>query len=370
MTEFELKKTLGQEIEIPLGVEERIHQACAQVRPAPRAGRRTRRPLRTALVAAAMVAALSISAAAVYAVNHGPAFQMFFGNESRPSVEAQQEYDEYGRLSLNLPDTERVPVDEDLAENLVGDYLPDASYTWQIGEYTLTVEDYLLDEHTGTAKIYYILSRPGGVEGLTVFPQDGNVAVDGTGIGLPHFCVLQGEIGSYFDGSWMPLHENTYLDQSRSTEDTFYLVASLAGEGWSAADGLHVEFHDLRLKDESGQGLYVGLVETVELPAVESLPAVTVTDPETGEMAACFSAIGMVLDARHVEPGSYVKYVALEYADGTSYVVKDSVANVDNSEYGVYNLDNTQLRLCFNRLVDPERVVAVTVDGTTYSVKS
>lgn len=66
----------------------------------------------------------------------------------------------------------------------------------------------------------------------------------------------------------MPMHGETYLDQSRSTEDTWYLVASLAYEGWSAADGMHVEFHDLRLKDESGQGLYVGLVDPEQVVAV------------------------------------------------------------------------------------------------------
>lgn len=143
-------------------------------------------------MAAAVAAALCVGAAAGYLVNHGTAFQLFFGNENRPSVEAQQEYNEYGRLSMNLPTMERVPMDEDLAKDLVGDYLSDERYIWQIGEYTLTVEDYLLDEHTGTAKIYYTLSRPGGVEELTAFPQDGEVAADGTGIGIPHFCVLQG----------------------------------------------------------------------------------------------------------------------------------------------------------------------------------
>ena len=112
----------------------------------------------------------------------------------------------------------------------------------------------------------------------------------------------------------------------------------------------------------------MGLVETVELPAAKSLPAVTVTDPETGETAVCFSAIGMVLDARYLESEDHVRYVALEYADGTSYVIEDSAANVYNAEYGVYTLDNTQLQLCFNRLVDPEQVVSVTVDGTTYAV--
>ena len=296
-------------------------------------------------------------AAGAYAAGHSGVFQALSGDQSCTSVAAQTEYDEDGRMILNLPDTERVPVDEDAAETLVGSYLSDQSVVWQVGEYTLTVEQYLLDEHTGTAKICYSLYRPGGVEGLAVSPYDGTVWADGAGIGIPHFCVQT-------DGEWSTLNERTYLDQSRSTEDTWYLVASLASaRAWSAADGLRIEFHDLRRKDESGQGLYVGLVDTTELPGVDSLSAVTVVNPETGGAAACFSAIGMLVDAGYLEEGGYVGYVALEYADGSTYVVQDDAGNVDNAEHGLYNMDGTQLRLCFNRLVDPAQVVSVAVDG-------
>ena len=361
MTEQELRELLSRPVEVPREVEARMAETCA------RAGqtsgkRRPRRGLRTLVLAACLAAALCVGAAAGYGANHSTVFQLFFGNENRTSVEAQQEYDEYGRLTLNLPDTERVPVDEEEAESLVGSYLSEEPFVWQVGEYTLTVEQYLLDEHTGTAKIYYSLYRPGGIEGLAVSPYDGTVWADGTGIGMPHFCVRT-------DGEWSVLRGDVYLDQSRSTEDTWYLAASLADfRAWRAADGLRIEFHDLRLEDESGQGLYVGLVDTTELPGAESLPAVTAVNPETGGTAVCLSAIGMLADTSYLEDGDYVRSVSLEYADGSTYVVRDDAGSVDNTEYGLYNMDGTQLRLCFNRLVDPEQVVSVTVDGTVYAV--
>ena len=57
--------------------------------------------------------------------------------------------------------------------------------------------------------------------------------------------------------------------------------------------------------------------------------------------------------------------VALEYADGTSYVVCDRAADLDNTEYalGCGSRPDMTLRLCFNRLVDPARVVSVEVNG-------
>ena len=136
-----------------------------------------------------------------------------------------------------------------LEEALVGDYLPKTGYVWQVGEYTLTVESYLLDEHTGAGRVYFTLERPGGVEEL-----------------------------------------------------------------------------------------------------------------------ARVSAIGMLLQVPDVDQ---VKRVALEYADGTSYVVCDRAADLDNTEYALSwtRREGQGLTLVFNRLADPDQVRAVTVDGVRYSVE-
>ena len=50
-------------------------------------------------------------AAGAYAAGHSGVFQALSGDQSCTSVAAQTEYDEDGRMILNLPDTERVPVD-------------------------------------------------------------------------------------------------------------------------------------------------------------------------------------------------------------------------------------------------------------------
>lgn len=107
---------------------------------------------------------------------------------------------------------------------------------------------------------------------------------------------------------------------------------------------------------------------------MDSLPAVTVTNPETGELSAAFSAIGMMVDTRYLTtylPDGYevhdsIGYLALEYTDGTSYVVRDS--GLDNADYACSDEHSTQTRFCFNRLVDPSQVTAVIVDGQRYAV--
>ena len=178
MTERELREALSRPVELPAEVEQRLREACAQ------AGgrtekRRPRRVLRTALLAACLAAGLCLAAAAGYTIvrgekapDLGAALEGLFGNESRPSLQAQTEFDETGRQTLALPDQERVPLDGEQAEALLGDYLPETGYVWQVGDYTLTVESWLLDEHTGAGRVYFTLERPGGVEGLQAAPVD------------------------------------------------------------------------------------------------------------------------------------------------------------------------------------------------------
>ena len=103
----------------------------------------------------------------------------------------------------------------------------------------------------------------------------------------------------------------------------------------------------------------------LELPGVDSLPAVSVADPVAGEELARVSAIGMLIRTPDVDQ------VALEYADGTSYVVCDRAADLDNTEYALSwtRGEGQGLTLVFNRLADPNQMRAVTVDGVRYSVE-
>ena len=371
MTEFELKQGLSQEIGLPRAVEERLAQACAQATAEKARPVRRRRPLRAVRIgaaAAAAVAVLSVGAMAASFASHSAVFQGFFGNESHPSLQYGADYDERG---LYLMNNERLPVDEEQAEALVGAYLPEESYTWQIGAYTLTVESYLLDENTGTAKVNYSLHRPGGLEGITVDRRTGCADFYGKGSILPSFRALCSDPESPFYGEYLLLGEGGQVDLARSTEDTLYLTESLtlapdtgwADGGWKAADGLRIEVFGLRFA-ESDVMADMDPLATLDLPGLESLPAVTLADPETGEPAAVISAIAMKLpDSPRLD---YDTDISVTLDDGSTYVVYDFKNHLGNND-SISRGEGT-LRVIFNRLVDPARVASVTVDGVTYAV--
>ena len=318
MTEQELREILGGPVEVPDIVEEKMAAACARLRAGERRPVR-RRGLRTVFALAAAAAVLCAGAAAGYWITR-----------------------------MEVPVEENKP-----ALMVVGDSLPDTGYTWTVGDYTLTVEAYLLDQETGTGKIYFLLERPDGLEGVEIAPEDGEVWFNGEGIALT-FRVGENERVGY----------RIYADQARTTDNTLAAVASFVVAGteadWQAADGLTIGFHDLRLNQNSEKD--VSLLAELELPGAESLPAVTAVNPDTGERAAVLSAIGIALDAEDIDE---VDRVVLHYADGSSYVVRDEAQNLDNTEYalGCGSRPDMTLCLCFNRLVDPEQVVSVAVNG-------
>ena len=375
MTEFELKQGLEQDIELPEIVEKRLSQVCAQAQAgaAPTRRKRPMRAVRTALVAAAVGAALCMGAGAVYVANHSDTFQAFFGDKTYSSTQYTEYYDEYGNFYVTSVNEERVPVDEEQAESLVGAYLSDEGYVWQVGEYTMTIESYLLDENTGTAKVCYSLYRPGGVQGLVYDDYTGHLGTDLSGIAIPQFWVTVNDPKSIYDGEFLPMSGDERVDLTRSTADTLYIMAPLAMDGWKAASGLQVQIHDLsRIDYTSMDPIPDTLMDALDLPGLESLPAITIPNPETGEAAVIISAIGMLVDDGYLESGDYVRDITITYTDGSTYLVRDNVNKVQNYDYALitgYGTEEEATRFVFNRLVDPEQVACVTIDGQTYTVK-
>ena len=368
MDEKKLYEILGQKLEVPDMVNQRLEQACGMAAQGRRpAKRRGFRPLRAALVAAALIAALCATATAAYqifrqdvAVSKPQLVEGILGGGG-VSWEQEKHYDANGRLSY-WPRRETVPVDEEQALRLLGDYLPESGYQWQIEDFTFTVEGYVLDEHTSTGRIYYTIEHPGGFPEGSVDWAHGLLDFTKFDFSLPGF-EPQTEVKWHWFGS------RQYVDVTRSTAEKLVIVEALANPlaasdaGWKAADGLRVKFYD-------GKRVTANL----ELPGVDSLPAVTVKNPETGKTAVTFSAIGLMVDTQYLrsylpngdEIHGTVRYLALEFADGTSYVIRDT--GLDNADYSCGDEHSTLQHVCFNRLVDPAQVAAVVVDGQRYAV--
>lgn len=376
MDEQRLQTILGQKLEVPDMINKKLEETYAQLegrrRPAKRRGVR---PVRTALIAAALVAALCVTATAAYnyyirqsvPVDEGQTVQGIVGG-GQPSWDEEQVYDEHGKLEHNWYNRQTVPADPNQAMALLGDYLPECGYQWQIEDFTLTVEGYALDEHTGTAKFYYTVEHPGG------FPED---AVDWQHGYLNYTAnILYVTFESMSDTDWsFSFGGRTYVDVERSTPEKLCLVDSGAaiGAGWKAEDGVRIRFSipgEEHQQDVGGKHIISRddprVEGALELPGVKSLPAISASDPAAGR-AVELSAIGLKLNCEDMD---MVGYVALDYADGARYVVYDRAGNLDNADYvlGGGERPDMVVRYVFNRLVDPSQVAAVIVDGQRYEV--
>lgn len=263
--------------------------------------------------------------------------------------------DEGAANPIYWPNREAVEVNPAQAQALLGDYLPGCGYQWQIEDYTLTVGGYVLDEHTGAAKFYYTVEHPGGFGDGAVDWEHGWLNNEFFRIGVTF------ETQSDVSRLWFGGHQ--YVDVEQSTEEKLCIVNSAANDsGWKAEDGFIINFTVYGKTDRDDDVISVKL----ELPGLKSLPVVSATDPATGKAVAELSCIGLLLSGDMNE----VDYIALDYADGTRYVVRDDAKGLDNTDYGLISGErpDRDLRLVFNRLVDPSQVASVTVDGQRYEV--
>lgn len=287
------------------------------------------------------------------AVDTSQAMQGMFG-KSRPSWTERGEYDAAGNWFYN-PNRETVAVDSAFAQDLLGDALPGTGYQWRIGDYTLTVEAYVVDENTSTAKFYYTLEHPGGF---------GEGAVDET-LGLLNYNHYR--VGVTFQSTAEEdpyLGRRRYVDVRRSTAEKLCIVdcAASATGNWKAEDGFLITFQVWGEEEPNKEELSAVL----ELPGVESLPAVSAASPAGDRLE--LSAIGVKLPCAHIDE---VDYLALEYKDGTQYVVLDDGAHLDNTDYGLGSGERPHMvaRYVFNRLVDPSQVTAVVVNSQRYETE-
>lgn len=370
MDEQKLHKILGQNVEVPDMVNKRLENTYAQLERNRRsAKRRGFRPVRMVLIAAALVAVLCATATAAYQifrqdvpVNMPQTVQGILSG-SQHSWEHTEIYNESGKLKYYWPNRETVEVSPEQAQALLGDYLPESGYQWQIGDYTFTVEGYVLDEHTGTGRFYYSVEHPGG------FPEDAVNWETGVLTYKSHINVLF-STKSGVHWKWIS-GKLTFVDMERSTPEKLYLMegGASAEQGWKAEDGLSVNFTITGETDRDDNVLSVDL----DLPGVKSLPVVEIFHPETGELAAAISPISVRADVRYLRNelsnGDVIwdseRYLALEYADGSRYVIEG--ADMDNADYWMRDMEGYTVAV-FNRLVDPSQVTAVIVDGYRYEV--
>lgn len=329
---------------------QRIQEATlAKIRAAqPQAPRRPRRKYRPLVLAAALALALSVSALAAAGVLQGhwnleAAFGTGLGSNPNGVVEEDQD----GRLITNLPAWERVEVDASLADELLTPYLTATDEVVSYDGYTLGLEANLYDPATGCGLAYYTLENPDGVTGYQVL-ADGELWFDAQTV-----FARTDQAG------------HTYLDTDRSTDTKLYIL-----EYYIAAQPLKtltLELGAFVPDTWTGKGVYGEVQTALPVPLVSADLPLRQADQQGNTPAVTLSPIGLTLSSdQPIDQVTDRSYLALEYADGSRYVILDDANFLDNSAYGLYPNDNT-LTLSFNRLVDTRQVVKVILDGQEIS---
>lgn len=288
----------------------------------------------------------------------------FYGNEEMESFAGGEVYrdDEDKPYSVVLPTIERVPVDEELAQEVTPPIAAvGQSVSW--GDYTLTIQAHQHDKNLGAGTVYYTVENPNGVEGYgTQFNGE---------LWWPN-----GEIMHLRGASW----EN-YLIPGETTDTKLSVACYYHGtqwlEKWRQQDYFEMCFYNTD--------------ETIQLPKYASEEETTALISENGEIL--ITSIGMevriqdmeflqydtIIDADGIEcprvNEADINHVAVQFSDGSEYIVeKDKDGEfIDNCvDVTIYNQDytfGTLVTYMFNRIIDPGLVTGVVINDTVFPVE-
>ena len=288
----------------------------------------------------------------------------FYGNEEMESIEGGEVYvdDEYKPYTVVQPTIERVPLDEELAEEVAPPIAAvGQSVSW--GDYTLTIQAHQHDKNLGAGTIYYTVENPNGVEGYAT-QYDGNLHWPNGEIMFLHGCVWE-----------------NYIIPSETTDTKLSVACYYHG----------TERIEERRKMDSIEMCFYNTDDTIALPKYASEEDTLALLSENGEIL--ISAIGMDVRIQDMEFLQYdtivdadgdecpllneadINYVAVQFADESEYVVdkdKDGelISNcVDISIYQQDYIFGDTITYMFNRIIDPNLITGVVINETVYPVQ-
>lgn len=315
--------------------------------------------LRVFPVAAALILLLSVTAFAVvgFTVYENPSAMLraFFGENGAAASDGIVEYDEDGKLAVNLPGWERVPVDETLADDLIANYISaeTAVISWE--GYTLMVEANLYDPLTESGLLYYTVENPDGVDRYRVEVN-----------GMFGWYVEAGNIFTRID-----VPGERYIDEAMSTETKVYICEYYIN--WNLSDNpLELEISaGVEVADPDGPAPYVEHVvhgtAGISLESSGEMSSLTLAD---GNVLVSPIGIRIYEEALGFDRASYIHNITLRYNDGSEYVLLDNEGFIDNRMYalgqgtsGPYH--TTHL---FNRIVDIGSLAEIILDDVVIDV--
>ena len=361
-----------------------------------RAHSKKKTPRRFFMQAVAAAAACIVLPVVVYAaVTHADFYRNAFGNAGRQSVSAHEEVlddGKGGQLTVTYPEREYVPIDEEMAEALIGSNISSEPVEVQINDHKLTINSAVRDENAIVME--FTLECETGVTALNYSELDN----EAKGAWRSEESTFSFRV----DGT----AENIYVDLDKSTETCLhcYYYGLFVFDG-PLADGksptLDITYADEPLvgiymnepldgshMDESLDGSYMdesldGTTDKsriheaqVAIPAEHTINLLTFTSDAGGvlELSPISLSIdmgkGLGLTNLEAYDPIHLNTMSIHYTDGSSYQVYDKDGYVDNTAYmcGGCGAAQTEIMLLFNRLIDPSKIEYVEVNGLIYNV--
>lgn len=288
----------------------------------------------------------------------------FYGNEELESIEGGEVYidDPYKPYTVVQPTIERVPLDEELAEEVTPPIAAvGQSVSW--GDYTLTIQAHQHDKNLGAGTIYYTVENPNGVEGYST-------QFDGE-LWWPN-----GEIMYLHGASW----EN-YLIASETTDTKLSVACYYHGTEWLEKWRVnnYFEMHFYNTDDIIQLQKYASVENTIALMSDNGEILISAIGMEVRMQDMEFLQYDTIIDADGDEcplvDETEINYVAVQFSDGSEYVVE----NTKNGEFisncadiSIYTQDYTfgrHITYMFNRIIDPNLITAVVINETVFPVE-
>ena len=334
---------------------------------------------------ASIAAAAALFIATPFVVNaatDGELFERIWGILGKQDVEAHQELvyeaEKDSSYCIAYPARDYEELDPETAKALIGDCVEELSLSQEIDGTTITILSAVRDNNS--AVVALTLEKEGGVDILDYSQLDN----EAKGAWFSEKSTFLFNIG--YGG-------NLYVDLDKSTDDKLYCYDYVPLNTFGTGS-LRMEIEqypctlgerDALLAEEYGseqaQAVENGKKTTeLRIPCEKRLGSTAFTNAGGGQIE--MSPISMNIDMNTglgLTPGQaydpYSAYkIVITYRDGSTYTVLEHEypdvyacdEYIDNTSYSCGSLDNEFL-LIFNRLVDPEDVVSVTVNGIEYT---
>lgn len=320
------------------------------------------RAARTALIAAMMVLALSVTAFA--AANYSGFFRSAFGNKGFEDTPGGIVGDDI------YPAHEWGDVDEETAAATLGEYVSANGNSVTARGYTLTVEDVLIDDN-GVGAISYTISNPDGLPDIEML---GDYAPGQFNLG---FDWLMSDMMVYSD-SGITLDHYNVLDAVHTTDTQLHAIFYFQPlQPLPEGDTLYAYFNYRDKEIWSGEieaSYVVGESDRIEIPTDNRFPCSTFV---CGDDVAHLSPVSLFIDvpdsAGEEDITNYwahnaITDLAIKYADGSVYTVYSQEPHLANTISGGISGYTGQDMNIFNRFVDVDNVTSFTcirADGTT-----